>query len=46
MPKSLKTFLQSLKENCDGNYVNIDPENIKCVSDYEAYSEVSIILQF
>lgn len=33
-----------MKENCDGNYVNIDPENTKCVSDYEAYSEVSMIL--
>ncbi|XP_072089907.1 serine carboxypeptidase-like 13 isoform X2 [Arachis hypogaea] len=31
---------QSIKEHCGGNYVNIDPENTKCVSDYEAYSEV------
>ena len=46
MPESSKTFLQSMEENCDGNYVNIDPENTKCVKDYEAYSEVSIIPQF
>lgn len=39
-------FLQSLKENCNGDYVNIDPENTKCVSDYEAYSEVSTKLYF
>ncbi|KAE9593390.1 putative peptidase S10, serine carboxypeptidase, alpha/Beta hydrolase [Lupinus albus] len=31
---------ESMKENCDGNFVNIDPENTKCVSDYEAYSEI------
>jgi len=31
-----------MKENCNGDYVNIDPENTKCVSNYEAYSEVSI----
>nr|KYP37960.1 Serine carboxypeptidase-like 17 [Cajanus cajan] len=32
-------MLQSMKENCNDNYVIIDPENAKCVSDYEAYSE-------
>jgi len=31
-----------MKENCNGDYVSIDPQNTKCVSDYEAYSEVSI----
>ncbi|CAL0334206.1 unnamed protein product [Lupinus luteus] len=31
---------ESMKENCDGNFVNIDPENTKCVSDFEAYSEI------
>ncbi|KAE9593388.1 putative peptidase S10, serine carboxypeptidase, alpha/Beta hydrolase [Lupinus albus] len=29
-----------MKENCDGNFVSIDPENTKCVSNYEAYSEI------
>ena len=37
-------MLQSLEENCKGDYVNIDPNNTQCVSDYEAYSEVSMIL--
>ncbi|XP_061339608.1 serine carboxypeptidase-like 2 [Gastrolobium bilobum] len=31
---------ESMKENCNGDYVNIDPENTKCVSDHEAYSEL------
>ncbi|XP_027343921.1 serine carboxypeptidase-like 8 [Abrus precatorius] len=31
---------KSINENCDGEFVNIDPENTKCVSDYEAYSEL------
>nr|XP_025645279.1 serine carboxypeptidase-like 10 isoform X1 [Arachis hypogaea] len=37
IPESL---YQSIKEHCGGNYVNIDPEDTKCVSDYEAYSEL------
>ncbi|KAI4305898.1 hypothetical protein L6164_029229 [Bauhinia variegata] len=31
---------ESIKASCNGDYVNIDPDNIKCVSDYEAYSEL------
>ncbi|KAK7258043.1 hypothetical protein RIF29_32439 [Crotalaria pallida] len=31
---------ESMKVNCGGNYVTIDPENTKCVSDYETYSEI------
>ncbi|RDX72021.1 Serine carboxypeptidase-like 18, partial [Mucuna pruriens] len=37
-----ETLYKSMKENCNDSYINIDPENTKCVSDYEAYSEVSI----
>jgi hypothetical protein len=37
-------LLQSLEENCKGNYVNIDPDNTKCLSDYEDFSQVSMIL--
>ncbi|GAU21066.1 hypothetical protein TSUD_09830 [Trifolium subterraneum] len=32
-------LLQSLEENCKGNYANIDPNNTKCLSDYEDYSQ-------
>lgn len=35
-----KELYESLEENCKGDYVNIDPNNTKCVSDYEAYSEL------
>ncbi|KAK7316608.1 hypothetical protein RJT34_00197 [Clitoria ternatea] len=35
-----ETLYKSMKENCNGNYVVIDPENTKCVSDHEAYSEL------
>ncbi|XP_027186127.1 serine carboxypeptidase-like 13 isoform X2 [Cicer arietinum] len=34
-----KKLYESLEENCKGNYLIIDPNNTKCVSDYEAYSE-------
>ncbi|GAU21067.1 hypothetical protein TSUD_09840 [Trifolium subterraneum] len=36
-----KELYESLEENCKGDYVNIDPDNTKCVSDFQAYSEVS-----
>ncbi|XP_020204380.1 serine carboxypeptidase-like 13 [Cajanus cajan] len=35
-----EALYKSMKENCNDNYVIIDPENAKCVSDYEAYSEL------
>ncbi|XP_014522147.1 serine carboxypeptidase-like 18 isoform X1 [Vigna radiata var. radiata] len=35
-----EVLYKSMKENCNGDYVNIDPQNTKCVSDYEAYSEL------
>ncbi|TKY46572.1 Serine carboxypeptidase 18 [Spatholobus suberectus] len=35
-----EALYKTMKENCNGNYVNIDPKNTKCVSDYEAYSEL------
>ncbi|KAI9114173.1 hypothetical protein K1719_014823 [Acacia pycnantha] len=31
---------ESIKASCNGNYVNINPDNKKCVSDYEAYSQL------
>ncbi|KAI4308219.1 hypothetical protein L6164_031317 [Bauhinia variegata] len=31
---------ESIKASCNGDYVNIDPNNKKCVSDYEAYSKL------
>lgn len=30
-----------MKANCEGDYVNIDQRNTKCVSDYNVYKEVS-----
>ncbi|KAL2322269.1 hypothetical protein Fmac_026648 [Flemingia macrophylla] len=35
-----EALYKSMKENCNDNYVIIDPENTKCVSDYEDYSEL------
>ncbi|XP_027931446.1 serine carboxypeptidase-like 18 [Vigna unguiculata] len=35
-----EALYKSMKENCNGDYVSIDPQNTKCVSDYEAYSEL------
>ncbi|KAK7306799.1 hypothetical protein VNO77_44757 [Canavalia gladiata] len=35
-----EALYQSMNENCNGYYINIDPENTKCVSDYKAYSEL------
>ncbi|GAU21024.1 hypothetical protein TSUD_132360, partial [Trifolium subterraneum] len=34
-----KELYESLEENCKGNYANIDPDNTKCLSDYEDYSQ-------
>ncbi|KAK4275730.1 hypothetical protein QN277_018764 [Acacia crassicarpa] len=31
---------ESIKASCNGNYVNINPYNKKCVIDYEAYSQL------
>ncbi|KAG4394465.1 hypothetical protein AAZX31_20G038800 [Glycine max] len=31
---------ESIKSNCNGDYVNLDPNNTKCMSDYEAYTEL------
>ncbi|RDX94437.1 Serine carboxypeptidase-like 16, partial [Mucuna pruriens] len=31
---------KSIKSNCNGDYVNLDPNNTKCMSDYEAFSEL------
>ncbi|TKY46648.1 Serine carboxypeptidase 17 [Spatholobus suberectus] len=31
---------ESIKYNCNGDYVNRDPNNTKCVSDFEAFSEL------
>ncbi|KAI4313359.1 hypothetical protein L6164_026345 [Bauhinia variegata] len=31
---------ESIKESCKGNYVNIDPNNKKCVKDFEAFSQL------
>ncbi|KAK2387580.1 serine carboxypeptidase [Trifolium repens] len=35
-----KELYESLEENCKGDYVNIDPDNTKCVVDFQAYSEI------
>ncbi|KAK2387582.1 serine carboxypeptidase [Trifolium repens] len=35
-----KELYKSLEENCKGNYVNIDPANTKCLSDYEDFSQL------
>jgi len=39
-------LLQSIKSNCNGDYVNLDPNNTKCMSDYEAYTEVGNLLLY
>ncbi|RDY04703.1 Serine carboxypeptidase-like 17, partial [Mucuna pruriens] len=31
---------KSIKSNCNGDYVNRDPNNTNCISDYEAFSEL------
>ncbi|KAL2322348.1 hypothetical protein Fmac_026727 [Flemingia macrophylla] len=31
---------ESIKSNCNGDYVNLDLNNTKCMSDYEAFSEL------
>ncbi|XP_029128589.1 serine carboxypeptidase-like 18 isoform X2 [Cajanus cajan] len=31
---------ESIKSNCNGDYVNLDPNNKNCMSDYEAYYEL------
>ena len=31
---------QSMKVACNGDYMNIDPSNTKCVSDYQTYSDL------
>ncbi|KAK4275735.1 hypothetical protein QN277_018766 [Acacia crassicarpa] len=31
---------ESIKESCNGDYVNINPNNTKCASDYEAFSQL------
>ena len=35
-----EALYKSMKENCNGDYINIDPENTKCVSDYSVYVEL------
>ncbi|XP_054818908.1 serine carboxypeptidase-like 18 isoform X2 [Prosopis cineraria] len=30
---------ESIKASCNGDYVNMNPNNTKCASDYEAYSQ-------
>ncbi|KAK7401107.1 hypothetical protein VNO78_12421 [Psophocarpus tetragonolobus] len=35
-----EALYKSMKENCKEDYVNIDPKNTKCASDYEYYSEL------
>ncbi|XP_027344942.1 serine carboxypeptidase-like 7 [Abrus precatorius] len=30
---------ESMKANCNGDYININPNNTNCMSDYEVYSE-------
>lgn len=35
-------FVQSLKKNCGGEYVNIDPSNTKCLKDMQAYEKVCL----
>ncbi|XP_045820819.1 serine carboxypeptidase-like 7 isoform X1 [Trifolium pratense] len=35
-----KELYESLEENCKGNYANIDPDNTKCLSDYQDYSQI------
>lgn len=34
-------FVQSLKENCGGEYHDIDPTNAACLNDVEAYDNVN-----
>ncbi|XP_024039918.1 serine carboxypeptidase-like 17 isoform X2 [Citrus clementina] len=34
------TFLQSLKITCGGDYANIDPSNVDCLNDNQAFSEL------
>ncbi|XP_054818905.1 serine carboxypeptidase-like 18 isoform X1 [Prosopis cineraria] len=31
---------ESIKASCNGDYVNMNPNNTKCASDYEAYSQL------
>ncbi|XP_027345059.1 serine carboxypeptidase-like 17 [Abrus precatorius] len=31
---------ESIKSGCNGDYINRDPNNTKCISDYEAFSEL------
>ncbi|XP_061375863.1 serine carboxypeptidase-like 17 [Gastrolobium bilobum] len=32
--------IQSIKASCNGDYMNLNPNNTNCMSDYEAYSEL------
>ncbi|XP_061351009.1 serine carboxypeptidase-like 17 [Gastrolobium bilobum] len=31
---------ESIKASCNGDYINLNPNNTNCMSDYEAYSEL------
>jgi hypothetical protein len=33
--------IKSIKTNCNGEYINIDPSNTPCVNDLNAVTEVS-----